>query len=205
MLQNTRTEAVLERLPIYYEYLRKLPSEENVSAPILAKALNLGEVQVRKDLALVSHKGKPKTGYEKSELMADIKNYMGYDQKTKAVLVGLGKLGSALYDYEGFQEFGIEIVQAFDREQTRLTKTMDSFTSYCITEHIEVGIITVDEVHAQEVCDLMATTGIRAIWNFAPVRLNVPDYIIVQNVNMATSLSILIKHMRDQIENQVNL
>ena len=102
-------KATLGRLPQYLEFLRNLPSDapETISATTIARNLSLGEVQVRKDLAIVSGAGKPKIGYITRDLIRDLEHWLGSDEFTSAVIVGAGKLGSALYDYSGFEEYGV--------------------------------------------------------------------------------------------------
>ena len=110
------SKSVLKRLPVYLTYLKGL-SDENylyISATTLANALGLGEVQVRKDLASVSDGGKPKVGYQRTRLIDDIEQFLGYDNNTDAVIIGAGKLGQALLDYSGFATYGLHILAAFD-------------------------------------------------------------------------------------------
>ena len=106
------SNSVLKRLPVYLSYLKSLPEDapENISATTLAAALNMGEVQVRKDLALVSDGGRPKIGYQRLGLVEDIEQFLGYDNTNDAVLIGAGKLGRALLGYSGFSEYGLNIV-----------------------------------------------------------------------------------------------
>lgn len=110
------SKSVLKRLPSYLTYLKSLPADgpANISATALAAALSMGEVQVRKDLALVSDGGRPKVGYMRESLISDIEQFLGYDNTTEAVLIGAGKLGRALLGYSGFAEYGLEIAAAFD-------------------------------------------------------------------------------------------
>jgi len=199
MMQNCVSEAFLERVPIYLNHL-EVYQDEFISATTLANQLNLGEVLVRKDLAKISYGGKPKIGYIVSDLIIDIKSFMGYDQKSNAIIVGMGQLGKSLYQYPGFLKYNIEITQAFDISS--YYKNPEFIKSYCENVKVDVGIITVPKEAAQNICDLFVDAGIKAIWNFSPVRLSVPDEIIVQNINLAESLSILIKHLNDK-ENQI--
>ena len=105
------SKAVLKRLPGYLTYLRGMPNDGSpyISATALANALGMGEVQVRKDLAMVSDGGRPKIGYLRENLIEDIEQFLGYDNTTDAVLIGAGKLGQALLDYKGFEEYGLNI------------------------------------------------------------------------------------------------
>ena len=110
------SKSVLKRLPGYLSYLKSIPEGEAVyiSATALANALSMGEVQVRKDLAMVSDGGRPKIGYLRSQLVEDISQFLGYDNTTDAILVGAGKLGQALMGYKGFDAYGLNILAAFD-------------------------------------------------------------------------------------------
>ncbi len=194
-------KATLGRLPLYLQYLRSLPESgtSTISATAIAKALSLGEVQVRKDLAAVSGAGKPKVGYEKAKLIADLERNLGYESLTNAVLVGAGKLGRALLDYDGFNEFGVQIIAAFDcNEQViRIGKTskdilpVSTLDAFCKEHDVKIGIITVGQGSAQDVCEKLISCGISAIWNFAPCALKVPFGVLVKQENLALSLAYL--------------
>ena len=209
MEKKELSKAVLKRLPGYLNYLKGLSDENGVyiSATALANALGMGEVQVRKDLAAVSSGGKPKVGYHRESLIDDIEQFLGYDNTHHAVLVGAGKLGLALLGYSGFDAYGLQILAAFDAnpaiEMTDSGKnvySMDKLDAFCRANKVRMGIITVPAAYAQEVCDQMIAAGIKAIWNFAPTHLDVPEHILVQNENMATSLAVLSMHLQAQIK-----
>ena len=204
MERTSIPKATLGRIPRYLAYLRELPLEKvpNISATTVAKALNLGEVQVRKDLSMVSGAGRPRVGYDTETLIGQLEDCLGYNQLTQAVLVGAGKLGSALLQYDGFCHYGVKIAAAFDSDTRALgmvSKTeilpMDRFADFCAENNVSIGIITVGEASAQDVCDRMVASGIRAIWNFAPCKLNVPDGILLKQENLALSLA----HLNTQI------
>ena len=191
-------KATLGRLPQYLEYLRSLPEiRRTISATAIAKALSLGDVQVRKDLASVCGAGKPKIGYETDKLITDIESHLGYERLTNAVLVGAGKLGRALLDYDGFENFGVKIVAGFDCNEMVLTKgTKDilpirDIEAYCREHDVKLGIITVGQGSAQDVCDKLVESGVKAIWNFAPVTLKVPNGVLLKQENLALSLAYL--------------
>ena len=203
------SKSVLQRLPIYLAYLKGLPegSAPYISATALANALGMVEVQVRKDLAQVSNGGRPKIGYLRESLIEDINQFLGYDNTTDAILVGAGKLGQALLGYSGFEAYGLNILAAFDikptAEKTEDGKPilpMEELESFCRTNKILMGIITVPAANAQQVCDKLIACGIKAIWTFAPIHLDVPEHILVQNENMATSLAVLSMHLQAQIK-----
>jgi redox-sensing transcriptional repressor len=191
-------KATLGRLPQYLEYLKGLPEiRRTISATAIAKELSLGDVQVRKDLAAVSGAGKPKIGYETDQLIADIESHLGYERLTNAVLVGAGKLGKALLDYDGFEDFGVKIIAGFDCNETPLKNgTKDilpikEIGAYCREHNVKLGVITVGGGSAQEVCDKLVESGIEAIWNFAPVTLKVPNEVLLKQENLALSLAYL--------------
>ena len=202
------SKSVLKRLPGYLAYLKNMPEDAppHISATALANALGMGEVQVRKDLALVSNGGRPKIGYLRAGLVDDIEQFLGYDSSTDAILVGAGKLGRALLGYEGFAEYGLNIRAAFDvnpqqdDDSGKPVLPMEKLPAYCKTHKILMGIITVPAAHAQEAADLLIECGIKAIWNFAPAHLMVPDHILVQTQNMATSLAVLSVHLQAQMK-----
>ena len=205
------SKSVLKRLPGYLSYLKTMPENAppHISATALANALGMGEVQVRKDLAKVSDGGRPKIGYLREALIDDIEQFLGYDNTTDAVLIGAGKLGQALMAYKGFDEYGLNIMAAFDRTP-KMEKTdegkpvypITKLTQYCKTHKVLMGIITVPAEAAQEVADQLIAGGIKAIWNFAPIHLDVPAGILVQNENMATSLAVLSVHLQAQIKEE---
>lgn len=209
MAQKEVSKAVLKRLPIYLAYLKAMPDngQTHISATALASALNMGEVQVRKDLALVSDGGRPKIGYPRDVLMADIEEFLGYGNTNNAVLIGAGKLGKALLGYSGFAEYGLNIVAGFDTDealvgQMKSGKTIQPISTlreFCKEQKIKIGIITVPAEHAQNVCNLLIDAGIQAIWNFAPTHLDVPQDILVHNENMAASLALLSKHLSEHM------
>lgn len=205
------SKSVLKRLPIYLGYLKSLPKDTAtyISATALANALGMGEVQVRKDLAQVSDGGRPKIGYLRESLIDDINQFLGYDNTTDAVLVGAGKLGQALLGYSGFDDYGLNILAAFDvnikKPQVVDGKPllpMEDLKDFCRDNKILMGIITVPVASAQQVCDKVIDSGIKAIWNFAPVHLDVPEHILVQNENMATSLAVLSMHLQAQMKDK---
>ncbi len=205
-MSKSLTNGMLERLPLYLNYLKSLPedSAKHISATTIARALSLGEVNVRKDLAAVSGSGKPKVGYVVSELVDEIETNLGYRENRKTVIIGAGRLGKALMDYDGFKEYGLNIMAAFDNNENACGKTpsgkevfpLSELCNFCAENKVEIGIITVPSAYAQQVCDLLISSGVVGIWNFAPTHLNVPRNILVQNENMASSLAMLSTHLK---------
>lgn len=198
MEKRSIPKATLGRVPVYLRYVRGLPDEidSTISATKIARGVFLGEVQVRKDLALISGRGKPRVGYERDKLICDLENCLGSEKMTNAVLVGAGKLGRALLDYDGFEEFGVKIVAGFDCNdsilQTGKSKSIlpiKEIEAYCAVNDIKIGIITVGQGSAQEVCDRLVACGVKAIWNFAPCTLRVPPNVLLKHEELALSLA----------------
>ena len=205
------SKSVLKRLPGYLAYLKSIPHDgpTHISATALANALGMGEVQVRKDLAMVSDGGRPKLGYLRVNLIDDIEQFLGYDNTTDAVLIGAGKLGQALLGYSGFAAYGLNILAAFDVAPDHEVNIdgkpiyhVSELEGFCRTHKVLMGIITVPGAYAQQVCDQLIACGIKAIWNFAPTHLEVPVNILVQHENMATSLAVLSMHLQAQIKDK---
>ncbi len=197
------SRAAMSRLPEYLKYLKSVEESGavNISATTISKALGYGEVQVRKDLASVSGTGRPRTGYVTSELKGQIESILCPEREIEAVIVGAGKLGRALLGYEGFSEYGISVLTAFDQNPKKRgedvsgigknVRHMSEMKDYCREHNVKIGILTVPASAAQSVCDTMTECGIEAILNFAHVRLKVPDGVTVENENLALSLAML--------------
>lgn len=199
------SKKLLKRLPVYLAHLKSLPANSNVSATSIAKALGLGDVQVRKDLAKVSEAGRRRTGRSREQLIWDIEKYLDFATHTGMVVVGSGKLGRALLDYGGFEESGMNVMAGFDlqpcaelSENGKPIYPMSRLESFCRHYDVDIGIITVPAENAQSACDALIACGITAIWNFAPVHLKVPEYVIVQSENLAVSLAALRVQMKNR-------
>ena len=204
------TTQALSRMPYYIQQLKVLREQGNemVSAPKVAELLGLNEVQVRKDFAAVYvAKGKPKTGFLIEELLSSMEDLLGYHNAEDAVIVGTGPLSLAIMSHEGFRDYGLKIVAAFqtdsvpDNSEINGIKVLstDKISNLCRRMKIHIGIITVPAAKAQTVCDQLVAGGVLAIWNFAPVHLSVPEHILVQNENLAASLAVLSNHLRQSL------
>ena len=118
-------EPTLRRLPIYYQYLKRVHEEKRtdyISCTQIGNALNVQPIQVRKDLQIADAVGKPKTGYSVPELIDTIEEFLGWNNTTDAYLVGVGNLGSALLGYQGFREYGLNVIAAFDNDEKKIGK-----------------------------------------------------------------------------------
>jgi redox-sensing transcriptional repressor len=203
-------EPTLRRLPIYYQYLKKLATEghsEYVSSTEIGSDLKIIPIQVRKDLEITNAVGKPKVGYDIAELMSAIEAFLGWKNVTDGYLVGVGNLGSALLGYQGFREYGLNLVAAFDSDSTKVgqeihgTKVLhiDKLPNMIKRMGIKIGVLAVPSSAAQELADIMSKAGIAAIWNFSPVKINVPRQVIVQHENLASSLVVLSKKLAQML------
>ncbi len=196
----------LKRLPVYMAYLKTLDCNEieYISSAAVADALDMNDVQVRKDLAAVCKtSGIPKKGFVVRDLIEGISDFLGYGVGNDAILVGVGNLGTALLSYRGFDNYGINIVAAFDTRPELIDNkkvfNISDISEVCRRLNVKIGIITVPVESAQQVCDTLVRSGILAIWNFAPTHIKAPDEILVQNENMASSLALLSNHLREKM------
>lgn len=200
------SEASLRRLP---NYLRTLKDKKengitDVSSTLLANDLELNPIQVRKDLALISKSnGKPGVGFNIDELICDLEDFLNINNSTDAVIVGAGKLGSALMNYNGFGK-SINVLMAFDNDKTKCDNKkifyIDKMENLINRMNIHIGIIAVPKESAQEVCDELVHSGIKAIWNFAPTKLKVDKNVIVKNEDLSASLIVLLNLLKEKCE-----
>lgn len=199
----------LERYPIYLNHLIALKKEGkiNTSAPQIAAVLGYSEEQVRKDLQIVTkNSGKPKAGRVVDELIHDINEFLGYGDMTGAVIIGCGHLGEAFLKYEGFTEYGLEILAGFDVASKKINKVLNGKKIYSMTNlekiikqlNVKIAIITVPAEAAQGVVDRLVKVGINGIWNFANVHISVPENVVLETVNLASSLAVLSHKLTDK-------
>lgn len=191
----------LERFPIYLKYLLTLSNDnENISAPMISRALGFSEEQVRKDLQVVTSKeGKPNRGRNKDELISDIQNFLGYQNIDNAVIIGVGHLGKAFINYSGFKAFGLKIVAGFDIDKNIIGTKINNTNIYDLNDienilpnlNVKIAILTVPGEVAQEITNRITKLGIKAIWNFVPTHIDVSENVVIENVNLASSLAVL--------------
>lgn len=207
MEKKNISKATLERLPQYLHYLENIEDKDAyISSRQIAESLGFVEIKVRKDIALVCDKGKPKKGFLVSDLIKDIGSYLGCDEIYNAVIVGPGKIGRAILGYQGFSRYGINILAAFthhgnktiDYPATKPILDLSEFNDFCSKNSVKIGIITVPVQYAQEICDMMVKQGIKAIWNFARINLVVPDDVIVRQEDLAAGISILVSQIKNK-------
>jgi redox-sensing transcriptional repressor len=197
--------ACVKRMPAYLQLLRRLQAEgqEHVSGTVLAGVHRWEPVIVRKDLALTGAVGTPRIGFGVSELITAIERFLGWDNQTKAVLVGVGSLGTALLGYQGFQNIGIRIVGAFDSDRKiigtwvhgRKVQATGHLNAFVRRGEIRLGILTVPEEVAQAAADLMVGAGVKGIWNFTAKELHVPADVVTQKEDLAEGLAVLSRRL----------
>lgn len=196
------SKATIGRLPLYLRFLQEASArgEKFISSSVIAQSISVSSVLVRKDLAVVSsNAGVPRKGFGVNTLIADIEKFLGYDNLSDVVIVGAGGLGKAFLGYEGFKNNGMNIVAAFDKDESLVGSkvagkpilSMKDFDDFVEKGKIRIGIIAVPKSAAQEVLDKMAGAGIKAIWNFAPAALLAPKGVTLKTEDLAASLSIL--------------
>jgi redox-sensing transcriptional repressor len=201
--------ACVKRMPSYLQLLRVLQAEgrEHVSGTVLASVHNLEPVIVRKDLAFTGAVGTPRIGFQIAGLISAIERFLGWDNQTKAVLVGVGNLGSALLGYHGLQDYGFRIVGAFDQDPRiigkwvhgRKVQAVGQLTPFVRRGEILLGVLTVPGEVAQETAELMVRAGINGIWNFTPVKLQLPEGIVTQKEDLAEGLAVLSHRIHHQL------
>lgn len=189
----------LQRLPVYLNYLKAQASEGFISSGAIARALGMGEVLVRKDLAFTSAQGRTRVGYSRTELIAALEDYLGCNDKKKTVIFGAGELGKALMSYDGFSNYGIEIVAAFDVDSAKVGTYVggkpvfgvENAAKKLVELNPRLAVLCVPASVAQEVADTIVGCGVKKILNFAPVLLRVEAGVIVRNIDVAANLAIL--------------
>jgi len=212
--RNNIPKATIERLPLYYRCLDKLATFEEVevvSSKDLGGRLGIPSTQVRKDLSYYGEFGRRGVGYNVQELKRSVGKILGVDKLWPAVIVGAGNLGRALVNYGSFEMMGLEIVEVFDNDLSKIgnqingieVKSIQSIKETLQGRDIKLGIISVPADSAQEVADEMIAAGIKAIWNFAPTRLYIPENIVVRNEDLAVGIVSLIYHLSWQEEMDV--
>lgn len=194
--------ATLKRLPQYLRIIKQNSDLEFISSTFIASELNLNPIQVRKDLSLVcKSEGKPGNGFEVKKIIQEIEEFLGLNKVNNAIIVGAGKLGQALLNYQGFSS-NLNIKMAFDVDESKCDNEkifkLEEMKCLIRKENIKIGIITVPKESAQNVCDIMIESGIKAIWNFAPVNLKVPDKISLKNEDLTTSVLILLNDFNNK-------
>ncbi len=186
-------EPTLRRLPWYLSNIKlmKEKGEQYVSSTQISKEINIDASQIAKDLSYVNISGRTRVGYNIDALIEVLESFLGFTNMHKAFLFGVGSLGAALLRDSGLHHFGLEIVAAFDVNPELVGKDLngipifhsDDFEAKMKEYDVNIGVLTVPISIAQEITDKMVDGGIKAVWNFTPFRIRVPENIVVQNTS----------------------
>lgn len=203
----TIPEPSLRRLPWYLAFAKLAldRGERVLSSTHIAAGIGVEPSVVAKDLSYVNLKGRTRVGYDLQELVSYLEDYLGFKKGHRAFLFGVGNLGGALLHDRGLEQFGLDIVAGFDAKYelsgTSINHTpihhISRFAEMQQNLHVEIGVLTVPVDKAQEMAEMMVTGGIRAIWNFTPFRVQVPETVVVQNTSIYAHLAVMYNRIEE--------
>lgn len=200
-------EPTLRRLPWYLfnVKLMKERGETHVSSTQISKQINIDASQIAKDLSFVKISGRTRVGYEIDALIRVLVDFLGFSSLHEAYLFGVGSLGAALLFDSGLAHFGLKIVGAFDVKPELVGTSINGIPIYHTNDFEQViknstariGVLTVPINIAQDITDMMVQGGIKAIWNFTPFRIRVPENIVVQNTSLYAQLAVMFNRLNE--------
>ena len=203
-------EPTLRRLPWYLSNakLMKEKGEKYVSATQISKQINIDASQIAKDLSYVDIAGRTRVGYDIDLLIQVLEDFLGFTNMHRAYLFGVGSLGGALLRDSGLSHFGLQIVGAFDINPELVGTKINGIPIYHSDDSeqrmkqdgVNIGVLTVPITIAQEISDKMIAGGIKAIWNFTPFRIRVPENIVVQNTSLYAHLAVMFNRLNETIK-----
>lgn len=198
-------EPTLRRLPWYLSNVKllKQKGEQYVSSTQISKEINVDASQIAKDLSYVNISGRTRVGYEVDVLIEVLEDFLGFTDMHKAFLFGVGSLGGALLRDSGLKHFGLEIVAAFDVNPNLIGTHINGIPIFHSSEFVKkmkeydvhIGVLTVPIEIAQQITDTMIAGGIKAVWNFTPFRIRVPENIVVQNTSLYAHLAVMFNRL----------
>ena len=198
-------EPTLRRLPWYLSNIKlmKEKGEQYVSSTQISKEINIDASQIAKDLSYVNISGRTRVGYNIDAMIEVLESFLGFTNMHKAFLFGVGSLGGALLRDSGLRHFGLEIVAAFDVNPELVGKDLggipifhsDDFEAKMKEYDVNIGVLTVPIEIAQKITDTMVAGGIKAVWNFTPFRIRVPEDIVVQNTSLYAHLAVMFNRL----------
>ncbi|MFH8142244.1 MAG: redox-sensing transcriptional repressor Rex [Muribaculaceae bacterium] len=204
-LRDLIPEPALRRLPWYLAYVSLLRERgvEYVSSTGIARGINVDASQIAKDLSFLDIKGKTRIGYEVALLEHKLEEFLGFRKRHRAAIIGVGSLGRALMQDSGLTNYGLEVVAGFDVDPAKIGTTHEGMPVYdvaCLGEKarelgMEIGIVTVPVEYAQDAADSIVEAGLKAIWNFTPYRIQVPEEIVVTNTSIYAHLAVMYNRM----------
>lgn len=206
MTGNRVPPATVQRLPLYLRCLVEAQSQrmQLINSVQLAELVGSNAAQVRKDLSYLGEYGTRGIGYDVTDLIRHLGRWLGLEETRRAAIVGYGRLGAALLGYGGFQDRGVSVVAVFDADTDKVgldthaglvVENIEDMPDVVGREGVEIVIIAVPAAVAQLVADKAVESGVRAILNFAPVKLEVPEQVVVRQADMAGELQILSFHL----------
>ncbi len=198
-------EPTLRRLPWYLAFAKLVQKDGGcyLSSTRIARNIALTPSVVAKDLSYVDVVGRTRVGYQVDELVCVLERFLGFTHSHKAFLFGVGSLGGALLHDDGLKHFGLEIVAGFDAKSELIGKSINHIPVYPPNRFLEmreqtgvdIGVLTVSVESAQAVCDFMVSGGIKAVWNFTPYRIRVPENVVVQNTSIYAHLAVMFNRL----------
>ncbi len=198
-------EPTLRRLPWYLAYVKLVQDRgmEYISSTQISKAINVDAAQIAKDLSFINISGKTRVGYEVASLVGVLEDFLGFTAKHRAIVYGVGRLGASLMQDSGLLQYGLEIVAGFDVKEFPEGACINDIpvyhTSLFEAKRAEldarIGILTVPVDQAQAATDFMVSCGIKAIWNFTPYRIHVPENVVIQNTSIYAHLAVMFNRM----------
>lgn len=179
--------------------------QEYTSASELSRFLDIHHTQIRKDLALTGVRGIPKRGHQVDSLLRACIEFLDWDNLTDACLIGVGNMGNALLNYEGFSTAGLQIVVAFDNDPNKADKRINNIKVYPLEKlkdvieilEVKIAIITTPAKNSQKLANALVDAGIKGIWNFTPKKLVVPDSVVVENMDIYPAVAALLGKVRN--------
>lgn len=199
--------AVIKRLPKYYRHLAELLRNDvdRISSKELSDKIGFTASQIRQDFNCFGGFGQQGYGYNVKELYNEISSILGLDKRYSTIIVGAGNIGQAIANYTRFDKFGFDLAGIFDVNPKLIGMRMkdieisdiDTMETFLINNKVDIGIICVPHVQAQKVADVMVANGVKGIWNFAPLDIQVPEHVSIENVHLSESLLTLVYLMND--------
>ena len=206
-------EPTLRRLPWYLSCAKLMrdKGEKFVSSTQISKQINIDSSQIAKDLSYVDISGRTRVGYEVDLLISVLEDFLGFTNLHRAYLFGVGSLGGALLRDSGLSHFGLKIVGAFDVTPDLVGTEINGIPIYHTDElqlrmqkdKVNIGVLTVPIAISQQVTDKMVEGGIKAVWNFTPFRIRVPEGIVVQNTSLYAHLAVMFNRLNENMKNNV--
>ena len=203
-------EPTLRRLPWYLSCAKLMrdKGEKFVSSTQISKQINIDSSQIAKDLSYVDISGRTRVGYEVDLLISVLEDFLGFTNLHRAYLFGVGSLGGALLRDSGLSHFGLKIVGAFDVNPDLVGTEINGIPIYHTDElqlrmqkdKVNIGVLTVPIAISQQVTDKMVEGGIKAVWNFTPFRIRVPEGIVVQNTSLYAHLAGMFNRLNENMK-----